>query len=145
MVNTREGLRYYTTSVEDHRIVRKFFESQKKEFYTHAIKSELPLKVLLKRLPVDADTEEIKAEFLALGYPVLSVKQFVKTEDGNIIKFPVFPIELDNTEKVERSSSSSSSWSGECHAPPSLASYGVSENPLSANTFVVSKELVITV
>ena len=99
VVNTREGLRYYTTSVEDHRIVKKFFESQKKEFYTHAIKSELPLKVVLKRLPIDTETDEIKTELLALGYPVRTVKQFVKTEDGNVIKYPLFPIELENTEK----------------------------------------------
>ena len=54
---------------------------------------------MLKRLPVDTETEEIKAELIALGYPVRSVKQFVKTEDNKVIKFPLFPIELENTEK----------------------------------------------
>ena len=32
VVNTREGLSYYTTSVEDHRIVKKFFSDQTKNF-----------------------------------------------------------------------------------------------------------------
>ena len=51
-------------------------------------------------MPTTADPDEIKAELIELGYPVSSVKQLTKVEDNRTVKFPVFPVELDNTEKA---------------------------------------------
>ena len=100
VVNTKDGMRYYTNSEEDYKKVRNFFDQKKKQYFTHQIKSELPLRVVIKRLPNNADPNEIKEELIALGYPVKSVKQLSKVEEDRTVKFPVFPVELDNTEKA---------------------------------------------
>ena len=47
-VNTRDGMRYYTTSVEYYKKVRNYFDQKKKQYFTHQIKSELPLRVVIK-------------------------------------------------------------------------------------------------
>ena len=99
-VNTKDGMRYYTNTEDDYKKVRNYFDQKKKQYFTHQIKSELPLRVVIKRLPISADPEEIKAELIELGYPVKSVKQLSKIEDDLTVKFPVFPVELDNTEKA---------------------------------------------
>ena len=100
-VNTKDGMRYYTTNIEDHRIIKKFLDEEKKEYYTFQLKNERPIRVVLKRLPVNVNPDDIKEELTALGFPVRSVKQITKTENNQIIKLPTFPIELDNTEKAK--------------------------------------------
>ena len=80
--------------------MKNYFDQKKKQYFTHQIKSELPLRVVIKRLPTTAEPQEIKSELIELGYPVQSVKQLSKVEDNRTVKFPVFPVELDNTEKA---------------------------------------------
>ena len=58
VVNTKDGLRYYLSSVEDFRIVKKHLETEKQQFFTFQIRSELPLRVVLKRLPSSADPKK---------------------------------------------------------------------------------------
>ena len=48
-VSTQEGLRYYTYSVEDHRKLKDFFANKNLQYYTLQLKSELPLRVMLKK------------------------------------------------------------------------------------------------
>ena len=98
VVNTKEGLRYYLSSVDDFRTVKKHLETQKQEFFTYQIRSELPLRVILKRLPSRADPEGIKLELTNLGFPVRAVKQFTKKVNDIITKLPTFIIELENSE-----------------------------------------------
>ena len=101
VVNTKDGLRYYLSSVEDFHVVKKHLEIQKQEFFTFQVKSELPLRVILKRLPSSVDPDEIKVELSNLGFPVRAVKQFTKKVNETNTKLPTFIIELQNTEKAK--------------------------------------------
>ena len=78
VVNTREGLKYHVTSMEDHRALIEHLKSQGKQYYTYQLRSDLPLRVMIKRLPISADQEEIKQELSLLGFPVRSVRQLTK-------------------------------------------------------------------
>ena len=86
--------------MEDYRLVKNYFDQKKKQYFTHQIKSELPLRVVIKRLPITAEPEEIKSKLIELGFPVHSVKQLTRIEENRTVKLPVFPVELDNTEKA---------------------------------------------
>ena len=99
VVNTKDGLRYYLSSVEDFRIVKKHLETQKQQIFTYQIRSELPLRVILKRLPSSADPKEIKLELPNLSFPVRAVKKFTKKVSETITKLPTYIIELENSEK----------------------------------------------
>ena len=56
---------------------------------------------MLTRMPACADPEEIKAELIAAGYPVRTVKQLTKFENNQTTKLPLFILELENSEKAE--------------------------------------------
>ena len=101
VVNTREGLKYHVTSVEDHRILTEHLKSQNKQYYTYQLRSDLPLRVMIKRLPISADQEEIKQELSLLGFPVRSVRQLTKKVDDRVIKMPIYLTELDNNDKAK--------------------------------------------
>ena len=102
VINTSQGLRYYTTSVEDFRTLKQYFESKNNEYFTFQLRSDLPLRVVLKRLPISAEPEEVKQELINVGYPVRSVKQMTKFENNQVIKMPLFIVELDNTEEARK-------------------------------------------
>ena len=51
VVNTQEGLRYYTSTAEDHRLLTEFFKHHNRQYYTFQLRSDMPLRVMLKRLP----------------------------------------------------------------------------------------------
>ena len=99
VVNSKEGFRYYFSTVEDYRIVHQHLKDQKQEFFTFQIRSELPLKVILKRLPSSTDPADIQTELSDLGFPVRAVKQFTKKDGDTIIKLPTFIVELTNSDK----------------------------------------------
>ena len=73
----------------------------KRQYYTFQLKKDMPLRVIIKRLPTETDPDEIKEALLQLDFPVRSVKQLSKTENNQVIKFPIFAIELENTEKAK--------------------------------------------
>ena len=66
------------------------------------MRSELPLRVILKRLPCTVDPEDVKLELISQGYPVRAVKQFTKKEGDKIFKLPTFLMELDNNEQGKK-------------------------------------------
>ena len=101
VVNTREGLRYYTATEEDHRTLKEYFDGENRQYYSFQLRSELPLRVMLKRLPKSTDPEEIKAELLHLGYPIRAVKQLTKKENNCEIKLPLYALELENNETAK--------------------------------------------
>ena len=55
VINTREGFRYYTATVEDHRQLKAYFDAKGKHYYSCQLRAELPLRVMLKRLPKSTD------------------------------------------------------------------------------------------
>ena len=70
VVNTRARLLYYASSVEIHRKLKTYLEGKNRQYYNFQARSDLPLWVMVKRLPTDAKPEEINAELLELGYAV---------------------------------------------------------------------------
>ena len=50
VVNTREGLRYYTATVEDPRQLKAYFDAKNKHMTPFSC-GTIPLRVMLKRLP----------------------------------------------------------------------------------------------
>ena len=97
VVNTREGLRYYTTTSDDFRALKNHLEEKKIQHFSFQLKSDLPLRVVLKRLPWDTDPVDVKEELINAGFPVRSVKQITKFENNQNIKLPLFILELQNT------------------------------------------------
>ena len=75
VVNTVERLRYYSTTNEDYGKIKQYFDSINRQYYTFQLKRDLPLRVIIKRLPKETDPEEIKEDLLELEYPVRSVKK----------------------------------------------------------------------
>ena len=60
--------------VEDHRQLKAYFDAKNKQYYSFQLQSELPLRVMLKRLLKSPYAGEIIEELLSQGYPVRSVK-----------------------------------------------------------------------
>ena len=100
VVNTMEDLRYYTTSMEDYRTLGAYFDEKNRQYYSFQLRSELPLRLMLKRLPKSTDTEERKAELLHLGYLVCSVKQITKKENNAETELPLFALELETNDQA---------------------------------------------
>ena len=65
-------------TVEDHHQLKAYFDAKNRQYYSFQLKSELPLRVMLKRLPKSTAAGEIKDELLSQGYPVRSMKQLTK-------------------------------------------------------------------
>ena len=79
--------------------MKQFLEDHNKQHFTFQLKSELPLRVILKILPAYTYPEEVKAELITAGYPVRSVKQLSKIENNETIRLPLYILELNNTNK----------------------------------------------
>ena len=100
VITTNEGFRFYTQTISDHRALKTYFEQQKKQYFTYQLRSEMPLRVMLRKLPNNVDTEDLKQELINMQYPVRSAKQITKKEeDGTITKYPLYLLELENTDK----------------------------------------------
>ncbi|GFY12817.1 nucleic-acid-binding protein from transposon X-element [Trichonephila clavipes] len=87
-----EYLKLYTNSSEQKDQLIEFLEIVNFEFYAIRAKSERPIKVVIKGLPRDTETNDIHHELVMLGYTVDKVTQLT----GRISKqkLPVFLITL---------------------------------------------------
>ncbi|GFT63890.1 nucleic-acid-binding protein from transposon X-element [Trichonephila clavipes] len=87
-----EYLKLYTNSPEQKDQLIEFLEIVDFEFYAIRAKSERPIKVVIKGLPRDTETNDIHHELVMLGYTVDKVSQLT----GRITKqkLPVFLITL---------------------------------------------------
>ncbi|GFT57341.1 nucleic-acid-binding protein from transposon X-element [Trichonephila clavipes] len=87
-----EYLKLYTNTPEQKDQLIEFLEVVDFEFYAIRAKSERPIKVAIKGLPRDTDTNDIHHELVMLGYTIDKVTQLT----GRITKqkLPVFLITL---------------------------------------------------
>ncbi|GFT84405.1 nucleic-acid-binding protein from transposon X-element [Trichonephila clavipes] len=87
-----EYLKLYTNTPEQKDQLIEFLEVVDFEFYAIRAKSERPIKVVIKGLPRDTDTNNIHHELVMLGYTIDKVTQLT----GRITKqkLPVFLITL---------------------------------------------------
>ncbi|GBP68577.1 Nucleic-acid-binding protein from transposon X-element [Eumeta japonica] len=67
------GIRISTGTVEDFRKLNKFLISSNIPFHTFALEEERKIKVVIKGIPLEFETADIKDDLINQGYPVLSV------------------------------------------------------------------------
>lgn len=72
-LNTRKGIEVTPASEQDYRQMYKLLKETNIEFFTYQLKSEKPLKVVLRGIPVEISTEEIEEELKHKSYPVTKV------------------------------------------------------------------------
>ncbi|PSN31389.1 hypothetical protein C0J52_24536 [Blattella germanica] len=97
--SSRTGTRIYTQSKEDHQKVIDTLQQENQEFFTYQRRQDLPIKVVLRRLPNSLDPEELSEALQEAGYDILHVRQIVTHRGGEAIKNPLYIVSLPRTEK----------------------------------------------
>jgi hypothetical protein len=102
--NTRSGTRVITRGMEDFLTIKSHFEGNNLSFYTFFLKSEKPIKTVVRHLPLDTPTENIFDELVSLGFDVVRVKQMITTlrsppEIPKTVNLPLFLVTLPRTAK----------------------------------------------
>jgi hypothetical protein len=104
--STRNGTRVFTCEMADYSAIRAHFDSNNLHCYTYHLKSEKPIKAVIRHLPGDTPAEDISNGLQDLGFSVLSVNQLTATrplpEGGShTVNLPLFLITLSNTPKSQ--------------------------------------------
>ncbi|GFU97830.1 hypothetical protein TNCV_2717311 [Trichonephila clavipes] len=74
---TGDFLKLYTDSAEERRLVVQLLKKLKFQFYTIKAKAGRPIKVVIKGLPRNTNTDEIKQDLELLGYTPERVIQLI--------------------------------------------------------------------
>lgn len=98
-INT-SGIRVNVFSEEDFRKVQALLDAEKIKFHTYMLKTDKPVKVIIRHLPTSTKPEAIQEELLAMDFPVTNVTQFKSRRDGEIKPIPIFLVTLTRTEKA---------------------------------------------
>ncbi|GFW94006.1 probable RNA-directed DNA polymerase from transposon X-element [Trichonephila clavipes] len=95
---TGEFLKLYTDSAEERRMAVQLLKKLKFQFYAIKSKAERPIKVVIKGLPRNTNSEEIKQDLELLGYTPDRVNQLIGRKNKRPL--PIFlitlPRNLDN-------------------------------------------------
>lgn len=94
-VSTRDGIKIYTTTVDDFRTLKAILTEEKVEYFTYQLRQERPLRVMIRRLPNNVDVDDIKAALTDLQYKVIAVRQLQKSENGVTTLFPLYAVSLE--------------------------------------------------
>lgn len=78
-----------TTTVEDHRIVCQQLEDLEVEHFTYATRSERPVKILLKYVPIDYSIGEVENDLRTQGIGFHSCAFLTKTTNHVKSKIPL--------------------------------------------------------
>lgn len=97
--SSRTGTRIYTHSKEDHQQVIDTLKQENQEYFTYQRRQDLPIKVVLRRLPNSLDPEELSEALQDAGYDILNVRQIITHRGGEAIKNPLYIVSLPRTEK----------------------------------------------
>ena len=101
----RNRMIIYAGSIEDYRVMRQKIEAAKLSYHTYSLDADKPVVSILKGLPDNVTTLEIKDE-LEKDYklPVMEVKQFIKKSIQNGVnkelKLPIFCVKFGNSIKI---------------------------------------------
>jgi len=74
--------------------IKQEFLQKNYPFHSYNPNPEKKLKVVIKNIPCDVPTEEIKEALIEKGFPVISVYQLKKTIEKQRIPLPIFYVEL---------------------------------------------------
>jgi hypothetical protein len=86
--------------------VKSHFDSQNLSSSSFFLKSEKPIKAVIRHLPLNTPAEDISDGLVSLGFDVVSVKQMTATrrtppEESKIIYLPLFLITLPRIAKSQ--------------------------------------------
>ena len=90
------------TTENDHRAATNLLDNRGIEHFTYSYESLNPLKAVIKNMPADIPTDEIKSALEAEGLPIINVHQLKKTVDGVKIPLPIFFLELTRDDNGKR-------------------------------------------
>nr|CAD7403431.1 unnamed protein product [Timema poppensis] len=82
----KEGLKLQVATLEDFKAMQTYLKLTGQEYHTFTLPRDRPLKVVIKGLPPNMTTDEIKEELRELGYTATDVRQFqsrTQTEIGS--------------------------------------------------------------
>ncbi|KAF8785183.1 Nucleic-acid-binding protein transposon like protein [Argiope bruennichi] len=94
-----EFIKLFAETSDDVRKLTKYLHEQTKEYFVIADRAEKPIKVVLKGLPLNIDTEEIKTELTEKGFRVDKINQLrrFKTKEP----LPIYQIHLFKTGNIQ--------------------------------------------
>ncbi|GBP89045.1 hypothetical protein EVAR_61709_1 [Eumeta japonica] len=77
-----DGIKITYSNVETFRSLNKYLIDSKIKFHTYALEEERKVKAVIRDIPTDFDTDDIKSDLLSQGYPVQSVHRLCR-RDGS--------------------------------------------------------------
>lgn len=90
--DTGKGLRIKPQTIDDYRRLRKLMDEQKLEYFTHQLKTERNLKIVIRCVMTQLTMEEIVEDLNEAGYPPLKVSMM----NGKLGKpAPLVLVEID--------------------------------------------------
>nr|CAD7258995.1 unnamed protein product [Timema shepardi] len=72
----KDGLKIHTNTLEDFKALQTMLKKTGQEYHTYTLPRDKPLKVVIKDLPPNMLTEEIREELQLLGYSPTDVRKF---------------------------------------------------------------------
>lgn len=84
---------------DGYRSISKYLQTKNIEFHSFSLKNDSPkiIKVVIRGLLIDSNTDEIKEELVAQGYTVHKVVQMMRTVDSEKQYMPLFVVILENS------------------------------------------------
>ncbi|GFV39424.1 nucleic-acid-binding protein from transposon X-element [Trichonephila clavipes] len=89
---TGQYIKILASTTDEHREITALLKSKGEEFYSVPPLADRPLKVVIKGLPKPTPTEEIKADLLEQGVPVMKISQL--TQRKSKFPLPIFLVEV---------------------------------------------------
>ncbi|GBN56332.1 Nucleic-acid-binding protein from transposon X-element [Araneus ventricosus] len=95
---TGEFLKLHCTSPDDAKKLTDFFDKNQNEYFVTSRKTSKPIKIVIKGLPKETDTEDIKEELINKNFRVEKVNQLKKFKTREPLN--IFQIHLTLTDNV---------------------------------------------
>jgi hypothetical protein len=103
---TRNGTRVLTKSLADFQSVKSYFDQRQLSYFSFFPKSEKPIKVVIRHLPINTPAEDISDGLVNLGFDVIRVNKMTTTrlsapDDPKSSNLSLFLITLPRSEKSQ--------------------------------------------
>lgn len=102
VVSTREGMKLYASNIEDFNLIKNELKQDNINFFTYQLRQERPIRVVLRRLPINLHEEDIKEALEEENFKVLSVRQLRKITDGTETKYPLYVVAIERTIEAQK-------------------------------------------
>ncbi|GBP58045.1 hypothetical protein EVAR_39761_1 [Eumeta japonica] len=82
--NTSQGIKIITNTIDSFRKFNSYLIKAKIPFHTFALEEERKIKAVIKRFPIEIETEAVKDDVEKQGYPVTAVHRMHR-RDGTTL------------------------------------------------------------